>query len=149
MATDAVDFRGAVGTFFSTAWAGTTPVAWPGRDFDIPTDYSSWVRMSIFESDTRQIEIGTPNNMHFRESGVIIFQIFTESDKGDGPALTLGDQIATIFRKQRVTYTNGRVIFRAPQVRVIGATTDVNGTGDAGNWFQVNVSIPYIRDNIA
>lgn len=147
MATDAVDFRAAVGTLFNTGWAGATPIAWPGRDFEPPADLASFVRMTIIESDSRQIEIGHTTNQ-YREVGLIIFQIFTETDQGDGLALTLADNVANIFRSQQVTYTDGRAIFRAPQRRVIGPNSD-GVSSSAGNWFQVNVSIPYIRDNIA
>jgi hypothetical protein len=142
MATDSVDFRGAVGTFFAAGWGTTTPIAWPGRDYAPPASQSSWVRLTVIESDTRQHEIGTVSQNQYRESGLVIVQVFTETNQGDGPALTLADQVATIFRKQSVAYTNGRAIFRAPQVRVIGPNSDAA-------WFQVNVSIPYIRDNIA
>jgi hypothetical protein len=140
MSTDAVDFRGAVGTFFDTGWAATTPIAWPGRDYTPPSNGASWVRLSITESDTNQIEIGAPCPQH-REAGLIIVQVFTETNKGDGPAITLADQVATIFRRQQVTYTDGRAIFRSPQVRVIGPSAEAE-------WFQVNVSIPYIRDTL-
>ena len=69
MATDAVDFRGAVGTLFDTGWAGQTDIAWPGKDFTQPDDQSSWVRLTIIESDTRQYEIGCPTNQ-YREAGL-------------------------------------------------------------------------------
>lgn len=142
MSTDAVDFRGAVGTLFDTGWAGATPVAWPNRDFKPPSDQKThWVRMSIFEADSRQHEIGCPTPQ-FREEGLVIFQVFAPRNKGDGQALTLADSIGNIFRKQKVIYTNGRAIFRAPQRRQVGPTSD-------GDWYQVNVSIPYVRDNIA
>ena len=140
MSTDSLDFRGAVGTFFNTEWGVTTTIAWPGRDFDPPINGDSWVRLSIIESDTRQTEIGHPD-AQVRELGLIIVQVFTKTDKGDGLGLILADQVATVFRRKKVTYTNGRAIFRSPQVRVIGPSADQD-------WFQVNVSTPYVRDTL-
>jgi len=135
-----VDFRAAVGTLFDTGWASATPIAWQGRSFEPAKDDTSWVRLSILESDTFQHEIGS-TNVQQREVGLVMVQVFTQVDKGDGPALTLADSVATIFRRQNVLYTNGRAIFRIPRVRVIG----IDGSG-ATAWFQVNVSVPYIRD---
>jgi hypothetical protein len=141
--TDTVDFRGALGTFFVAGWASTTPIAWPGRDFPRPEDGSSWVRLTIDEIDSFQTELGSVPQTEIRSPGLIIIQIFTEANKGDGPALTLADQVSAIFRKQEVSYTDGRAIFRAPRTRVIGITSE-KGANSA--WFQVNVSVPYIRD---
>lgn len=147
MSTDAVDFRGAIGAFFAAGWGTTTEVAWPGRDYTPPTDQTSWVRMSIIESDTFQHEIGTPCPQ-FREVGLIIFQVFTKADIGDGPARALADQIATIFRRQSISYTDGRALIEAPAIRVIGPDAGNSTGGEGGAWFQVNVSIPYKRDTL-
>lgn len=138
MSTDSVDFRGATGTFFNTGWASATPVSWPGRDFSPPTDGSSWVRFTISEGESFQHEMGKVE-VQFRDVGLVMIQVFTELNKGDGPALTLADQVATIFRRKKVTYTDGRAIFRAPNIRRVGPDEA---------WYQVNVTVPYVRDTL-
>lgn len=138
MGSGVVDERTAIGTLFSTAWGNTTPVAWPNRPFSPPA--GSWVRLTIVGSDSFPVELG-PRSQE-RRTGSVIVQVFTVLGKGDATALGLADQVAAIFRNQRVAAGDeGDVLFRKPRTRSIG----VDG---AGAFYQVNVEIPFQHDAV-
>jgi len=133
----AVDERLAIGLLFDTAWkAGSnTSLAIPNRNFTKPAELP-WVRLSYQTDIATSIEIGKGQHRH---PGTVFVQVFTPEDQGDKPALVLADEAALIFRGKQVSSgANGRIIFRTPMIRAIGVTDD--------GWFQVNVVIPFIRD---
>jgi len=125
--------REAVGTILS-AWTATQ-IAWPNRKFDPPTK-ASWIQVSIQSGDAAQIELGASKVVH-RHPGIVLVQVFVPTDWGDKTALDLGDSVAALFRRQRMSYTDGSIVFRSPVVRSIGVD---------GALYQVNVSIPFVRD---
>lgn len=125
--------REAVGTVLQN-WAAT-PISWPNRDFT-PPESSEWIAVSIRAGDSQQIEIGSPTITH-RHSGLVYVQIFSPIGKGDKAALDIADQIAALFRRYRQSVTNGGIVFRTPTIRAVGVD---------GAFFQVNVSVPYVRD---
>ena len=70
---------------------------------------------------------------------LIFVMIFSPPDKGNNAALVLADQAATIFRRQSSTFTDGRILYRAPSITTIGITDE--------GYFHVNVVVPYLRDS--
>lgn len=125
--------REAVGTIMG-GWT-TTQIAWPNRDFT-PPPKASWVSVTIRSAEAHQIEIGSPKVVQ-RHPGLVMIQVFSPANWGDKTALDLADQVAALFRRQRLSYTDGSILFRTPTVRAIGVD---------GAFFQVNVSIPFVRD---
>lgn len=121
---------------FETQWASETPVAWPNVEFK-PPEEDAWVRFTIVNADARQASFGDATNFH-RHPGMVMVQVFTPVNRGDKEALQLADQVANIFRNW---YSSGsRIRFQiTPTVKPVGVDR---------NWFQVNVSCPYIRDSL-
>jgi hypothetical protein len=132
-----VDENTAIRTLFNAGWGDTTPVVYENESFDPPSD-QSFVKVFIKPDDAFQHEIGS-TAAQFRHPGLIFVMIFSSPDKGNAAALALADQAADIFRRQRSTFTDGRILYRAPTVRPIGITDE--------GYFHVNVVIPYIRDS--
>lgn len=94
---------------------------------------SEWVRVNILNADSQQISLG--DQPYFRYVGLLIFQIFIKPNVGSGRAVQIADQITTLFRGVKV---NG-ITFRPP-------TTD--SVGDSGGWYQLNVSVPFSREEL-
>lgn len=119
---------------FSSAWGSTTPVDWPNVEFDVPTS-GSWVRFRILDGASRQTTIGGSTNNH-RHLGVLVISVFSELGKGDATSLSLVDTVAGIFRNWKGT----NITCRQPAIRNIGP--------DGYGWYQTNVEISFIRDQL-
>lgn len=131
--------RAAVGSLLSN-WT-TTQIAWPNREFTPPSK-ASWIAVTLQSGDAAQIEFGSPGGVVHRHPGNLVVQVFTPANWGDKTALDLADQVAALFRRQRVSFEDddgkhGSIVFRSPAVRTIGVD---------GAFFQVNVSVPFVRD---
>jgi hypothetical protein len=129
----AANERAAIGGILS-AWT-TTQICYPNDKFT-PPPKASWVRLVIQAGDSAQIELGGEKNTH-RHPGLVILQVFTPLEWGDKTALDYADQLAALFRRKTVSFTGGSIVFRSPTVREVGP--------DAA-YFQVNVSVPFVRD---
>lgn len=125
--------RSAVGTILS-GWTATQ-ISWPNVDF-MPPSKAAWIAVSIRDGDASQIELGSTKNTH-RHPGLVIVQVFVPALWGDKTALDLADSVAALFRRQRADDMDGSIVFRTPTIRVIGRE---------GAFFQVNVSVPFVRD---
>lgn len=132
-----VEENTAIRTLFNTGWGSTTPIAYENEKFNPPND-APYVVLTVRPDDAFQHEIGSAG-AHFRHPGLIFIMVFSPPDKGNAAALALADQAAEIFRRQRSTFTDGRILYRAPTVTPIGITDE--------GYFHVNVVIPYIRDS--
>jgi hypothetical protein len=119
---------------FNTIWDDTLPVAWPNKAFT-PIIDSPWVRLTIIDNPQYQVEIGNAAKT-FRNTGLIVVQVFTTLDEGDSVALGHADTIAAIFRN----WCGTSVKCRAASIFNIG--------NDGNGWYQVNVSIPFVRDEL-
>lgn len=123
------------------AQANSIPVAWPNRAFTPPIT-GPYVRFTIVDAVAKQIEMGSLNNTH-RVYGSLILQVFMPADSGDGAGLMLGDALGELYRQQILNFPDipysGHVRMRDPNVRVIGMS---------GAFFQVNVTIPFHRDDL-
>jgi hypothetical protein len=118
----------AIESRFESQWAGRTPVAYPNVPFSKP-NASPWVRLTVMSGSA--FLAGIPR--YFRHPGVIDIQVFVPEGVGSKDALLLADQAAAVFR---VASFNG-VVCRTPYV-VPAGTND--------GWYQVNVSVPFQRD---
>ena len=132
-----VEENTAIRTLFNAGWAGATPVTFENETFTPPNN-AAYASLVIRPDDAFQHEIGS-TGAHFRHPGLIFIMIFSPPDKGNAAALALADQAAVIFRRQRSTFTDGRILYRAPTITPIGITDE--------GYFHVNVVIPYIRDS--
>lgn len=138
--------RKAIGVLFNASWdADAIPVSWPNRDFTPPKD-ANWVRVVVQAVDAEQIEIGGQVT-HRRITGLLMVKVFTPVDVGDEVGLALADVVASIFRGARPILEGnvGALLFREPTVREVGSDAI---EAEYGAYYQVNVSIPYQRNNI-
>jgi len=133
-----VDENTAIRTLFNTGWGSTTRISYENEKF-VPEADETFVNVMIRPDDAAQHELGTEFGAHFRHPGLIFVRVYSPPDKGTAAALVLADQVAVIFRRQRSTFTDGRILYRAPTVTPVGISDE--------GWFQVNVVIPYIRDS--
>jgi hypothetical protein len=124
------------------ASANSLPVAWPNITFTPPQPPEAWVRFTVVDVKGQQIEMGSANNTH-RVYGSLILQVFWPADEGDGDALALGDALGELYRQQIFNFPDtpfsGHVRMRDPNVREIGRD---------GAFWQVNVTIPFHRDDL-
>lgn len=132
-----VEENTAIRTIFNTGWAGATPVAYENEKFTPPAD-AAYASLVVRPDTAFQHEMGSPQ-VQFRHPGLIFIMIFSPPDQGNAAALALADSAADIFRRQSSTFTDGRILYRAPTITPIGITDE--------GYFHVNVVIPYIRDS--
>lgn len=121
-------------------------VSWPNKTFNKPFDPTTnkplgWVRFTVLDAKAQQIEMGSPASNTNRVYGSLILQIFAPADEGDGKALALADVLGKLYRQQVLNFpdVSGLVRMRNPLVKAIGNT-------DA--YYQVNVVIPFHRDDL-
>lgn len=128
----------AIRTRFAAEWPSIVPVQYPNvvwKQNDTPKD-GPWARLVIQDADARWASMGAPGENIERHVGQVTVQIFTDSGKGEGEALTLADVAKGIFRSW-VDLSSG-VRFRVPPyARQIGVE---------GKWYQVNVVAPFEFD---
>ena len=90
----------------------SVPVAYDNAGFTPPEDNEDdpapWVTLTILPGEGFQASLGSPKI--WRNTGLIVAQIFVPVGQGDGLANALADDVAQVFRGQRV----GFVTFRAP-----------------------------------
>ena len=112
----------------------TVPVAYANRQFT-PPDNAEWVRLNIVEGESVLAGLGGTGANLYRNSGLVVAQIFVPVAVGDGLAYEIADDIAAIFRGKLVA----GVHFRAPATAPAGPN---------GAWYQRNVNIPFRADQI-
>lgn len=122
---------------FETGWNKATPVAWSNLDFSPPSALSSWVRFSVLPGEAFHATAGAPGKNIIRHPGLIVVQVFVPFNSGSITAYDLADDVAGIFRN----YHSGGIRCSAPWV------TPVSPSAGEG-WFQVNVNIPFVRDEL-
>ena len=133
-----VEENTAIRTLFNAGWAGATPIAYENEKFTPPSD-APYVSLVVRPDDAFQTELGDSNGAHIRHPGLVFVMVFSPPDKGNAAALALADTAAQIFRRQVSTFTDGKILFRAPTITPIGITDEA--------YFHINVVIPYIRDS--
>lgn len=136
--TGYVEENTAIRTLFNAGWGSTTPIVYENEKY-VPQANTPFVNVNIRPDNASQIELGGLPGSHHRHPGLIFVTVYGPPDRGTREALELADQAADIFRKQRSTYTNGRILYRTPTITPLGLTEE--------QYFQVNVVIPYVRDS--
>ena len=133
------DERQSLESRFNTQWATYTtsadvPIAWDNVEYT-PVTGTTFVRFSVFPGDAYQVSLG--NRPLHRVVGIIDIGIFVPQGQGTKNAKDLADIAAEIFRNWQDT-TN-KIRCRSPYLTQIG---------EEEGWFQVNVTVPYIRDEL-
>jgi len=103
------------------------PTQHDNQDFNRPGK-QSWARATILTSDTERID-----NRVARIRGVFIIQLFCRLGIGDKEITELADAFAGHFENINVD----GVRFLTPKIETVGRTE---------NYWQVNVTCPFIRD---
>jgi len=93
-----------------------------------------WVRFSIRPGAAQQQSLGAPGSRRFRQTGVVICQIFVPTGQGDGSAHEIADDIAASLRG----VTDSGVRLRA--------TTPPQFVGPDGAWWQANSTTEFEFD---
>jgi len=119
--------RIAIENHFEEFW-NETPIAWENVAFDTPNS-SPWVRLNILNGSSNYRTI-TGLKRHL---GVIIVQIFTRKDTGSNQGREYADTIGAIFEGKKFS-------------DVVCDVASINTIGADSIWHQINVSIPYWRD---
>lgn len=96
---------------------------------------SPWVRVTIREGNGQLMTIGSDSRRD-RYAGNIIIQIFIAQKIGTKTARDLADDIVSLWRG----YT------AQPCVQIW--TPFITTVGDLNGWFQINVNIPFLNDEI-
>lgn len=133
-------------SFFKIQWVlqgRTEAIAYQGyldEGLALAEGNDSWVRISHNEIITDQITL--QNSPIYRSIGTITIQCFQRAKTGTGEAEQMADAVVTIFRRMEINGASSGLIRNQP-----GTQPNVNRVGvDPGGWFQINVTIPYIRD---
>ena len=116
---------------FAAAWGATTRVAYGNVPFTPQTD-ESWVRLSVQSGDAERITIGQALHRHL---GIIFIQIFTPVGRGEKPGRALADTASAVFRDAYFS----TILCKSARMTVVGAV---------GSHHQINISIPFERDEI-
>jgi hypothetical protein len=122
-----VNERLAIENHFEEYWQDT-PVAWENIAFKAPNN-SAWVRLNVLNGSSSYRAI----NGLKRHLGLVIVQIFVPVNSGTSFARKYADTVVQIFDNKSFN----DVVCNVPTVETIG-------TG--GIWHQLNVTIPYWRD---
>jgi hypothetical protein len=112
---------------FEDNWTYTT-IAWENVEFDTPNnDY--WVRFNILNGDGDYRGI---NNLK-RHTGIIVVQLFAPRNVGTSTIRLYADYASSLFDSRKFS----DVVCGVASIETIG-TDEI--------WHQINVNIPYWRD---
>ena len=127
------DAAKAIETRLSAAWV-TTKIRYVNAPFvETRTPY---VALFVLDGEGHQISLGAV--VLHRWVGVILMQVFVLQDTGTRLAKTYANTLGAVFdRAEFSSGASGLIRCRVPSVQEIGIT---NG------WYQLNVSVPFIRD---
>lgn len=119
----------------ATEWTAC-PVAWPNEAFIPPEPLAPWLYIECVMVDARIAGIGSPGANLFRDAGLIRAFIHVPSMTGEAEAQTLAAAFVDLFR----TAAFDGVQCWAPRI------FDGMPGDDAGNWWQVPVTVPFSHD---
>lgn len=122
-------------TRFNSIWANRTTVDFPNHKFDQPSPPAPWCRFRVSNGASARLGIGA-GTAYERNLGIIFVQIFIPDDSDVTVGYAHADTVAGIFRDWGGT----TVQCRTPRIKEIGS--------DGSGYFQINVSIPFKRDEI-
>lgn len=131
--------RKAIETRFSTHWLASSyssvPIQWPNIEFD-PLTNPSFVSINILPGMASQISLGSPA-IH-RYSGVITNSVYIKANAATKVARQMSDTITDIWRNANFIHEGGgRILCRTPSIAVLGTER---------NWFRIDVTTSFIRD---
>jgi hypothetical protein len=133
-------------SFFKAQWAlagRSESIAYDGYvDESKPFAEGSapWVRLSYNEAAAGQQTL--QNNPIYRVNGFINVQCFQRAKTGTGTAEQMADAVISMFRQFVINGATSGLIRNTP-----GSTPNALRIGvDPFGWYQINVSIPFIRD---
>jgi hypothetical protein len=112
---------------FKKYWQDT-PVSWDNVAFDTPNN-SGWVRFQVLNGSSSYRAI----NGAKRHIGLISVQLFVPKDTGTSTVRSYADTVVKIFDSKSFN----DVVCNVANIETIG-------TGDV--WHQLNITIPYWRD---
>ena len=121
------------------AGSAVIPVNWPNRVFDKPLS-GPWMRFTVIDAKSNQVETGSSRNTN-RVLGSLIIQIFVPDDTGDGQALEIAQEVGSAYRQKVLNFPDGSGLVRT-------RNPTVRGIGVSDSFYQVNVSIPFHRDDL-
>lgn len=122
-------------TRFNAIWASRTTVDFPNHTFIQPSPPAPWCRFRVTNGASDRMSIGAGTNL-YRNLGIIFVQIFIPDDTDVTVGYGHADVAAGIFRD----WGGATVQCRTPNIKEVGS--------DGLGWFQINVSIPFRRDEI-
>lgn len=107
-----------------------------GDGFTPPDDGSIWARLTVLPGDSFMGSFGAPGSNLFRTPGVIEAQFFAKPATSWAALLDKASSAANAFRAVNV----GSMVYLTPRVTTVGLVQ---------NWWQVNVTCPFHRDEYA
>lgn len=122
-------------TRFNSIWANRTPVDFPNKKFTQPSPPAPWCRFRVTNGDSVRTTIGASTN-NYRHLGIIYVQVFIPDDSDVNVGYALAETAADTFRD----WGGATVQCRTPNIKEIGS--------DGSGYFQINVSIPFRRDEL-
>lgn len=127
------DERNAIESRMAANWT-TTATRYENVPFKETAD--PYVALFIRDGEGTQVSLGTVALR--RWPGLIIVQVFVKPDTGTKLAKTYAETIGAIFDRAEFSVPNGgSITCRIPSVAAVGLKH---------GWYQVNVTIPFIRD---
>jgi hypothetical protein len=127
------DARNAIESRMAANWS-TTPI----RYENVPFKETADPYVALFIRDGEGIQASLGQVALRRWPGLIVVQVFVLPDTGTKLAKTYAETIGAIFDRAEFAVPNGgSITCRIPSIAEVGVT---NG------WYQVNVTIPFIRD---
>jgi len=122
-----VSERASIEGRLNTNWS-TTNIAYDNVDFDPPNN-TAWVRLTILNGETLYRTIEAKK----RHTGVIVIQVFCPKNQGSNTGKGYADTLAGIFEDSSFD-------------DVVCRTASIENLGYHQDWHQLNVTIPYWRD---
>jgi hypothetical protein len=123
-------------SFFKTAWAGQTEIAWPDVEFDRPND-QTWVRFNCAENAGFQASMGSIGSNRFRHLGVVTIQVFQPEGQGSKDARAKANNALGAFMGAETT---NDIHFFDVAANQIG--------NDGSGYYQINVTASFRYDEI-
>lgn len=133
-------------SFFKTQWSTkgrTEKIAYEGYTDEtsgFAGGSASWVRISHNEIQNTQMTL--QNKPIYRATGTIFVQCFQRAKDGTDEAEQMADAVVDIFRRLSINGASSGLIRNDPGTQPNARRVGVDPKG----WFQINVTVPYIRD---
>lgn len=138
MAATFEEARQEILTTFKTAWDTTGhPAYYENIREDLTSSVEPWARVTLRHVTGNNVSLtGSLGLQRFERTGNLTVQVFVPMGEGLTEGLTLAKVIADAF--EGVSTTSG-VWFR---------NTRVNEIGPDGSWFQINVIVDFLYDEV-